>query len=241
MYILYQIICLGNLKKYIGYTSKSAEERFRIHLKTSNQKHKQAKSSKFYRAIRKHGKELFAVSEIMSSHNKKTILYAEKFYIKLYNTIENGYNTSEGGQGGKTRTNEQIKKLSCSMVGANNPMYGKKLSSQHAEKLKQSSKLFFNTEKGKEIRQLNTQRFKDNNPGKNPSAETRKKISESKKGIAVNTKNWIITTPTGEILIINNLSEFCRDNSLDQANMIAVSKGRQKHSKGYKCQKSPLP
>jgi group I intron endonuclease len=241
MFILYEITCCINGKKYIGYTSKSIEERFNIHLQTSNQKHKQAQISKLYRSIRKYGKESFVVSEIMSSYNKKTITYAERFYIKLYDTIKNGYNTSEGGHGGITRNEAELKKLRERMCGINNPMYGKKLSTQHKEKLNKNAKLFFDTERGKEIRQQHTRRFIENNPGKNPSIETKQKISTSKKGISVGAENWIVTTPTGEILEINNLSKFCRDNLLDQANMISVSKGRQKSSKGYKCQKSPLP
>jgi hypothetical protein len=42
-------------------------------------------------------------------------------------------------------------------------------------------------------------------------------------------KNWQITSPSGDITIINNLRQFCRDNNLDQGNL---SRGTYK---GWKC------
>lgn len=45
---------------------------------------------------------------------------------------------------------------------------------------------------------------------------------------------YTITTATGEIIIIKNLSKFCRDNKLNQRNMWLVASGRVKTCKGYK-------
>ena len=42
-------------------------------------------------------------------------------------------------------------------------------------------------------------------------------------------KNWQITSPSGDITIINNLNKFCKDNNLDQGNL---SRGSYK---GWKC------
>jgi len=50
-------------------------------------------------------------------------------------------------------------------------------------------------------------------------------------------RRWEITTPNGEIIIINNLHKFCKENNLDQGNMVKVSQGILKQHKGWKCVK----
>lgn len=58
--------------------------------------------------------------------------------------------------------------------------------------------------------------------------EWRAKISVANKGHARNSKTWKVVTPTGDEHIIENLSAFCRDHSLNRSNI----KG-QFGSKGY--------
>jgi hypothetical protein len=53
-------------------------------------------------------------------------------------------------------------------------------------------------------------------------------------------KGWEITTPTNEIIISVNLAEFCREHSLDNGCMVAVSKGNRDHHKGYTCKRINL-
>jgi hypothetical protein len=48
---------------------------------------------------------------------------------------------------------------------------------------------------------------------------------------------WIITNPKGESFKIKNLHKFCKENGLDQGNMVKVSKGLIKQNKGWKCLK----
>jgi len=50
-------------------------------------------------------------------------------------------------------------------------------------------------------------------------------------------KKYLITDPTGQQYEIENLQKFCRENNLDQGNMTAVSTGRLKQHKGWKCVK----
>jgi hypothetical protein len=47
---------------------------------------------------------------------------------------------------------------------------------------------------------------------------------------------WKITKPDGEILIVENLRQFCRDNGLNNACMLDVSKGRHIAHKGWTCE-----
>jgi group I intron endonuclease len=50
-------------------------------------------------------------------------------------------------------------------------------------------------------------------------------------------KRWKLTGPTGEVLIILNLREFCLANDLNRATMCDVSKGRRSHHKGWRVEK----
>lgn len=48
-------------------------------------------------------------------------------------------------------------------------------------------------------------------------------------------KTYIITTPSGEVLVIKNLAEYCRENNLNYGSMMAVknpNKPNRTH-KGY--------
>lgn len=47
--------------------------------------------------------------------------------------------------------------------------------------------------------------------------------------------NWLVTNAKNESFNIVNLRQFCRDNKLDQGNMIKVSNGILKQHKGWKC------
>lgn len=100
---------------------------------------------------------------------------------------------------------------------------------------------------------------------KNHTEETKKMISDSKKGKKQTpehieksrighlgfkqtdyqkqkakeclSSNWLITDPTGKTFTIFNLREFCKKNKLDQGNMVKVSQGIIKQNKGWKCLK----
>lgn len=48
-------------------------------------------------------------------------------------------------------------------------------------------------------------------------------------------KKYMITSPTGQIHFIRNLSEFCRTHELSVSNMCSAGKGKLKQHKGWKC------
>lgn len=95
----------------------------------------------------------------------------------------------------------------------------------------------------------------DNNMAKRP--DIRKKISDKKKGKLHHQfgkpisdehkeklhsaardaviKTWEVTTPTGTVLTIQNLLEYCRRNDLTPSAMCWVAQGKRKHHKGYTC------
>ena len=80
------------------------------------------------------------------------------------------------------------------------------------------------------------------NRGKKRTAEQRKRISNSLKGIKrskeyINSisKQWIIIFPNGKQKTITNLNEFCKNNNLHISAMSQVAKGNRKHHKQFKC------
>lgn len=50
-------------------------------------------------------------------------------------------------------------------------------------------------------------------------------------------RQWQLTSPSGEVMIIKNLKAFCKQNGLTDNLMIMVNQGKQTHHKGWKCKK----
>jgi len=97
-YIIYRHTL--NNKHYIGYSSKTLEERLADHIKESivdkSERH-------FHRAIRKYGQENITsiVLDVASTKSEATL--KESQYIIEYDTFRNGYNMTLGGDGGNTK------------------------------------------------------------------------------------------------------------------------------------------
>ena len=89
----------------------------------------------------------------------------ERYYINLYDTINNGYNCESGGNENKIVSDETKQKMSEAMKGENNPMYGKHLTEEHKSKLSEAKK----GEKNPMYR-------------KHLTEEHKSKLSEAKKG-----------------------------------------------------------
>ena len=50
-------------------------------------------------------------------------------------------------------------------------------------------------------------------------------------------KEWEITFPFGNVVVIKNLSKFCRDHNISDRGMWLVANGYRKQHKGFKCRK----
>ena len=122
--IIYKITNIKNSKVYIGQTSETLEKRIKRHFgyqwKTCD--------TKFYRAIRKYGKENFIYEQIDEAFTQEELDEKEIYWIHYYNSVKNGYNSkdSKGKCGGDTLSNhknlDEIKnKISKSKKGKLNP------------------------------------------------------------------------------------------------------------------------
>ena len=84
-----------NEKVYIGQTMQSVHERFTQHLKPSTIKKRG--SYKIYNAINKYGKENFYYEILEDNVNLKDIDDLEIYYIAEFDSYNNGYNSTNGG------------------------------------------------------------------------------------------------------------------------------------------------
>ena len=96
--IIYRAINKINGKSYIGLTTLTLGERKHKHWLNSRNPNKNKKQA-FYLAIEKYGWDSFEWQEICSALTKENLMELEKQFIKEYDTFENGYNNTIGGEG----------------------------------------------------------------------------------------------------------------------------------------------
>lgn len=91
--IIYKITNKVNGKSYIGQTRYTLEFRWRQHLHKKDNVY-------FHNAIKKYGAENFSL-EVLEECDLDKLNSREIFYIAKYNTFENGYNLTIGGDGNR--------------------------------------------------------------------------------------------------------------------------------------------
>lgn len=90
---IYKIVNDINNKIYIGQTVRTIEKRWQEHLrKAKNHNYNQH----LYCAMRKYGIEHFSIY-IIETVKVEELNTRERFYIKFYDTVNNGYNMTLGG------------------------------------------------------------------------------------------------------------------------------------------------
>ena len=128
--IIYCYYCIPTGKKYIGQTVHE-ERRKRQH------KHgcKRGIDNKFYRAVRKYGWNKF-IYGIIGEYDTKVLNEKELFYIDYYESYNNGYNSTIGGEGvrGFSPSEETKKKQSISAKNRSNPPHNKKYFTEEEKK-----------------------------------------------------------------------------------------------------------
>lgn len=91
-YYIYKHTNKVNGKSYIGVTSMEPKDRWRNGYGYRSQ-------PKFFNAIMKNGWNNFSHEIIAACYSKEIAYEIEKALIKKYDSIDNGYNVSEGGNG----------------------------------------------------------------------------------------------------------------------------------------------
>lgn len=94
---IYKITNTINGKSYIGQTIQNVKERFYQHCATKCSK--AVSNMAIHRAIKKYGKSNFTV-EVIEEIDSASLNDRERYWIKCYNSYNNGYNSTKGGQDG---------------------------------------------------------------------------------------------------------------------------------------------
>ena len=94
---IYKITNTINGKFYIGQTIQNVKERFYQHCATKCSK--AVSNMAIHRAIKKYGKSNFIV-EVIEEIDSANLNDRERYWIKYYNSYNNGYNSTKGGQDG---------------------------------------------------------------------------------------------------------------------------------------------
>jgi hypothetical protein len=94
---IYVIENIKNNKVYVGKTLQKVEDRFSQHIKKA---FRDNDNTKLYNAIRKYGPENFKIKTIRDSIPEEELNKVEIEEIKKLDSFNNGYNSTEGGDGG---------------------------------------------------------------------------------------------------------------------------------------------
>lgn len=125
---IYKITNIQNNKVYIGQTIRPIEQRFYRHL---NDAINNILDTHFARAIRKYGKDNFIIEEIDTAQTQDELNQKEQYWIKFYNSVEEGYNETDaiskcGGNTYQSKTEEEMEiikeKIRQTKIGIKNPM-----------------------------------------------------------------------------------------------------------------------
>lgn len=93
---IYKIYNDINNKLYIGKTVSSLEERFNQHVKDS--KRRRYEKRPLYNAMNKYGIDHFYI-ELVEKCDIEELSIKENYWIRYYDTYNNGYNATLGGDG----------------------------------------------------------------------------------------------------------------------------------------------
>lgn len=262
-------------KVYIGQTQKTFKKRLSTHISAT----KSGKKNKINNAIRKYGLDNFTKEILYDTNNLDILNQKEMEYIKLFNSVNEGYNHTLGGEGtkGLKFSEEHLKNMSLSHLGIkqssesiakrqqtrkdNGHSMGKPkgghLSDDHREKIKKIMLGRPSPMKGRkhseQTRNLMRDSFslmKQNGISLGRPKGTKQPIESVNRTRIANTGRkqplesvlrrsgtYKITKPNGDIEIIKNLAQYCRDNNLNSSTMSQVALGNHKHHKQYKCEK----
>lgn len=170
--IVYKATCVVTGKVYIGITQKSLKQRKAIH----ETKATQGKQEHFRRALRKYGFDNFKWEVIDNAEKWEELCELEKVYIEKFDSFNNGYNSTLGGDGafGVKWTEERRKEHSALML-TNHPFKGKKFSEE-------TRKRIGNAKKGQTLSEEAKKKISKAHKGKRLSEETKMKIGQAQIG-----------------------------------------------------------
>ena len=193
--IIYCAHCIFNGKKYIGQTKKSLEWRTKRHFKDTKQY-----QYKFQKALIKYGINGF-IWGIVENCDYEVLNKREFYWIDYYDTYNNGYNSTHGGDGGYVTHCRKYRFMSP---------WGEIVEGENLMKL---SKMY-DLNSG-ELSSVLNGKTKSHKGWKLP--ETKFIGTEAK--IQSKIKEFVLMSPDGKIVKGKNRAEFCRKYGLSKGNL----------------------
>jgi len=216
MGIIYSIHNLTSGKKYIGQTVEKMQRRVVRHFRTVNE-------TKISRAIQKYSKYDFVYGIVEEVEDKNFLDVREQYWIKFYDTVENGFNIKEGGKCARG-----FKQSQSSIEKRKQKLIRKSLTEEHKQKLSKAHK-------GKILSKETVDKMIAYRTGRNLTESCKEKISKS------HSKNtYKLKSLDGIIFIVKNLSKFCKENNLQQSAFVMIMNGERKHHKNWTIKKLDL-
>lgn len=96
---IYKITCQITGQIYIGKTEIDTQSRWKQHCRAAYLPSHGDYNFPFHRAIRKYGKDNFIIEIIDTAETSEELNNKEKYWIDYYDSYNNGYNASLGGDG----------------------------------------------------------------------------------------------------------------------------------------------
>lgn len=143
MAIVYKITNNITSKSYVGYSSTTLEHRVSQHFKSAEKY--EGSSRKFYNSIQKHGTNCWTAEVLYEGLTIEEAKQLEIHTIEKFNTYNNGYNSTLGGDGnnGIIMSDESNRKRSVALKGISKDydrMHGKVHSEETKNKISESHK-----------------------------------------------------------------------------------------------------
>ena len=181
--------------------------------------------------MRKYGKDSFKWEIIENCNSKNDLNLAEEWYIRYFNTYNNGYNSTIGGYGSRGHKSSRKGKTFEEMYGIEKSKLLKKIQGNKISKLFQGRTWdkYLTIEKINKFKQEYSNRMKNDNPMFNSEIAKNHSIKLAKK--------YLIITPDGVKKIIKNITNYCKENKLHAGYMCQLANGKLKYYKGYKVNK----
>lgn len=171
--IIYKATNKINGKIYIGQTVQSLAKR-----KASHKYNAKSIKNHFYNAIRKYGFELFDWELLKKCYSSKNLNESEKLFIDEFNSINKGYNSTDGGN------SEHCNLGASKWWKKHNPMYDPKIARKVAENRPDRTgmkieEIYNDIETVKKVKKSASERMKKNNPMHDP--EVVKKVIQTRR------------------------------------------------------------
>jgi group I intron endonuclease len=176
---------------------------------------------KIYNALKKYGPENFEYNMIDICYSQEELDDAEKYWIKFYNSIHNGYNCDLGGAYGKHTEETKIKIGNIKRGFKHTPEAKLKISEANKHRLY------------KKHTQITKDKISKSKLGKSPNRNYYDKNYHDKLSKRQEKYKYIILDPEKNIYETINLKQFCKQNNLIQSLMSQVANKQRTHHKNW--------